>query len=644
MHWDAGLGGVHRLIAVDESAQMHVLAGPGTGKTFAMMRRIARLLEKGVPPERILAITFTRTAAKDLREQLSQLGAEGADEVRATTLHSLCFKVLVTEAVFRATGRRPRPLLSFEIDLLVSDLAEQFGGKRAVRALIEAYEAAWARLQADIPGAPQAPEDLAFQTALLDWLRYHGAMLIGELVPITLRFLEQNPALRILDPYDAVLVDEYQDLNRADQALVSVLASAGSLVVIGDDNQSIYGFRHANPEGIRVFPADHPGTAEFVIEECRRCPPNIVAMSNALIANDPTTTRPAPLVATPDRPNADVFIVQHNSLADEADALAAFVHKYLTDHPTVPPGQVLVLSPRRVFGNAVRDALIVRRLNAMSYYFEDALDSTDAAEGFCLLLLLVHPGDRAAYRAWLGLRSDSGYSKAYDRLRRLAEALAIEPIATMEQVAAGQLNIPYSNGLKIRHTALRERLEAIRQLRGLALVDALWPASATSASTIRLAAQSLALVYEEPPELLEELRTSITQPELPDSDSSIVRVMSLHKSKGLTAQLVVIVGVVNGAIPTIMSSLAQADQDAHFAEQRRLFYVAMTRATDTLVISSSATVPLNIAMRAGIAFERRFRSGGEFFARTVASPFIAELGAVAPRTVSGANWRAQFGF
>ena len=83
MAWDDGIAGAHRDIAAHPARMLHVLAGPGTGKTFAMMRRIARLLPDNVIPKRILAVTFTRTAARDMREQLSRLGVPGADGVRA---------------------------------------------------------------------------------------------------------------------------------------------------------------------------------------------------------------------------------------------------------------------------------------------------------------------------------------------------------------------------------------------------------------------------------------------------------------------------------------------------------------------------------------------------------------------------------
>jgi hypothetical protein len=103
----------------------------------------------------------------------------------------------------------------------------------------------------------------------------------------------------------------------------------------------------------------------------------------------------------PGRAPARVIILQHASVEEEADVVAAFIDRYLSDHPDLPPGQVLVLSPRRLMGNAVKDALIRRRRNALSYFWEDAVDSDAAAEGLCLLTLAVEGTDRAAYRAWL---------------------------------------------------------------------------------------------------------------------------------------------------------------------------------------------------------------------------------------------------
>src|SRR5712692_8147878 len=146
MPWNTGLQGTPLNIAAYPGAQLRVVAGPGTGKTFALMRRVARLLEQNVQPNHILAVTYTRTAASDLVDKLAQLGVAGADQVAAKTLHSLSFGLLSRTAVFQALGRHARPLMDFERNTLVCDLQDQFGGKRIVDQLIEAFEAYWARL------------------------------------------------------------------------------------------------------------------------------------------------------------------------------------------------------------------------------------------------------------------------------------------------------------------------------------------------------------------------------------------------------------------------------------------------------------------------------------------------------------------
>ena len=125
MAWETGLVGVHLAIAGYPDSLLRVLAGPGTGKTYAMMRRVARLLETGITPAEILAVTFTRTAAHDLVDKLKALGVPGADEVAAKTLHSQSFSILGRAAVFAATGRVPRPLLACEIEMMINDLKQQ---------------------------------------------------------------------------------------------------------------------------------------------------------------------------------------------------------------------------------------------------------------------------------------------------------------------------------------------------------------------------------------------------------------------------------------------------------------------------------------------------------------------------------------
>ena len=289
MPWNDDLQGPSLEIASSNESPLRVVAGPGTGKTFALMRRVARLIEEGVPPERILLVTFTRVSARDLERELNSLDYPEVRYVRKGTLHSLCFSMLTQSNVLELTGRVPRPLLSVEERFLVEDLrlCGEFGNYYRRKRRLKAFEAAWARQQDQEPGWPHNGVDRGFQLELGEWLRFHNAMLIGELVPVTLGYLRSNPGCPELRLFDHVLVDEYQDLNRAEQCLIDMLSERGNSIVVGDEDQSIYeSFRYAHPEGISRFDESHPGTVDIPLERTRRCPTSIVSIANSLIQNN----------------------------------------------------------------------------------------------------------------------------------------------------------------------------------------------------------------------------------------------------------------------------------------------------------------------------------------------------------------------
>ena len=287
--WSDGLDGQTLRIAGSSSRILKIVAGPGTGKTFSLMRRVARLIEEGADPRRILLCTFTRTAALDLERSLNALGTPNSEQVRAGTLHSLCFGILGSSAFFETTDRTPRPLMQFEQRFLVEDLTgAPVGGVRNVEKRLKAFDAAWARLQHEEPGWPVDELDRAFSNRLEAWLRFHNAILIGELVARTLTFVRANPLSLDVPVFEHVVIDEYQDLNKAEQELVSAFAANASLTIVGDEDQSIYSFKHAHPEGMSEFAIRHPGAVEEQLIECRRCPECIIRAANTLISNNPT--------------------------------------------------------------------------------------------------------------------------------------------------------------------------------------------------------------------------------------------------------------------------------------------------------------------------------------------------------------------
>ncbi len=305
-------------------------------------------------------------------------------------------------------------------------------------------------------------------------------MLIGEVVPKALDFIMQNPAHPDIPRFDYVLVDEYQDLNRADQALIDAIAGNCAVTVVGDEDQSIYSFRYAHPEGIVEYPQTHANTHDELLNECRRCPRRVVQIANALITHN---QRLAPKNLNPYQQNGEgeVYIVQHDSVHDEIQALAAYIDWYLGNHPNLPAGEVLVLVNRRKLGNAIRDVLNARaqqnnrQWTAQSFYFEDALSTAIAAEGFSLLTMLVDAEDRPALRYWLGENRPDAQRLPDARLRQHCNQNNISPRTALEAMVAETLTLPHAGTLVARYHQLQQRLAALMPLGIPELIEALFP-------------------------------------------------------------------------------------------------------------------------------------------------------------------------
>lgn len=433
------------------------MAGPGTGKSFAMIRRIARLIEvDNVAPERILAVTFTRTGATDLRKELHGMGVPGCEGVRAGTLHGFCFRLLLTHEVLDFIGRVPRGLLTFtksgiyrfEIEALTADLTlhGNFGTKRDMTKRIRAFEADWARLQHEQPGWPTNPVDQIFHQHLTEWLRFHRGMLIGELVPETLRYLRDNPASLAFEMYDHIVVDEYQDLNRAEQELIDILSAGKHLSIIGDVDQSIYRFRYANPDGILDFINRHQNVEDHTLDHCRRCLPEIVTVAdNVILRNYPSGEPHRLLPFQPPIAAAMVRIVQWPSVQAEAKGIAAFIHCLITQKG-VGAGEILVLSPRRLIANEINRCLAALEIGipAHSFYNDKLLEPIETQLSITKLHLLTDPEDRVALRFWLGAGSSSWRRRQYQPLRAHCEQYDLSPSVVLSQVANGEVQLSVS--------------------------------------------------------------------------------------------------------------------------------------------------------------------------------------------------------
>jgi DNA helicase-2/ATP-dependent DNA helicase PcrA len=643
MPWHDGLTGRALEIARSTNTPIRVMAGPGTGKSFALKRRLTRLLEEGADPSRMLVVTFTRNGAADLIQEISQIGVEGCESIVASTLHSYCFRLLTRQAVFDFTGRHPRPLvtvkkagvLQFEAAPLLEDLnsPETFGDKRDRTKRIRAFEANWARLQSDEPGWALEPADVEFERALDAWLRFHECMLIGELVPESLKFLRNNPASDACDAFDHVLVDEYQDLNKAEQVLIDILAASGNYGIVGDEDQSIYSFRFAHPDGIVEFHGAHPGTDDHVLDECRRCPKRVVAIADHLIRKNHPPGAPTRLQVRPSNPDGEIEVVQWTTMEEEAAGVAAYV-RHLVDDRGFVPGDILILSPRRMIGYAIRDEL-APHVPTHSFYHEESLEGDEAQESFALLALAANPRDRVSLRFLLGFGSNTWLSKQYAVIRSHCEATGAHPWDVLAELEAGTLTLHRTANIRAKFRDIKTRLAGFVGLDTASLINALFPDGFEWARGLREAAL-LADPDATAEDLLDHLRTRITQPEMPE-EGAFVRIMSLHKSKGLTSRAVIVCGCIEGLIPYRNDDETIEEQQRHLAEQRRLFYVVITRCTEILMLSSFRTIPGAAAFKIGAKVAGRGR-----VVSTIASRFLGELGPTCPAAISGADAKLRW--
>lgn len=643
MAWDAELdknSAAYRF-AADNSKVIRVVGGPGTGKSFGLQRRVARLLEQGQDPRKILAVTFTRTAAQDLKKEIQAVGITGSDKVIARTLHSFCFSLLQREDIIRNTGRFPRPLLEYEQNPMLYDISNAFGNLRDKKKKLKAFEAAWARLQSEEPGFPLDEVDKQFGRGITLWLKAHEAMLFGEMIVEAFHYLLNNPRCAVRREFDHILVDEYQDLNKAEQVVIDLLASNCNLAIIGDDDQSIYSFKHANPEGIREFPDTHPGCVSIDFDQCQRCPKQVVIMASRLIKHNTNRTL-TDLKISEKKQNGEVIIAQWNSLDDE---ICGISRKICDDikNGKINPEDVLILAPVRKFGYRIRNLLVQKGINAKSYSRESAIDTDDLRFNFTMLTLLAKPNDMVALRYLLGCGAQDYRTKSYMVLLQYATANDMSTFEVLEKCATGCLKVAKISSLVKQYRKIDAQIKEMRiaiKNDSNALIDA-FPKDIPEDSDFRnILIEAIAEAEAEKESGLEPWLQKIhsyivERVSFPENTSECdhVRIMSLHASKGLSAKYVVITSAIDELIPRFDND-SEISLEKQLEEQRRLFYVAITRCKGsdngypgTLIISSFAGLPGSEALGVGVQANLcRWRS-------VSASRFIKDFEETAPKTI-----------
>jgi DNA helicase-2/ATP-dependent DNA helicase PcrA len=607
-----GLNDAQREAVLHDDGPMLVLAGAGSGKTRVLTTRIARLIgERGVAAHEVLAVTFTNKAAGEMKDRITRFLGSEPKGMWCGTFHALGARLL--RGVAPLVGREKNFTIYDESDTLsackrVMDsrrmLPKQWNPNAILAAISDAKNAlvspaAYATMARD----PFTQAVAGVYTDLEHALQRANAVTFDDLLVLPVRALEHDATVRehYQRRFRYVLVDEYQDTNAAQYRFVSLMGGGyRNVMVVGDDDQSIYGWRGADIRNILDFERDFPGAKIVRLEDNYRSTPNVLALANAVIEEN-TERRGKTLRAT--RPAGEaVTVIETLDERDEADTIADII----TDR-----------TARGVWSR--KDCAVLYRTNAQSRAMEDSFrrrmipyrligavrfyDRREIRDLMAYLKLVANPADDEAFRRAVNVPK-RGLGDV--TLEQLAEQAAIHGVSLLE--AAGNAIVLASLRPAAR-TALEEFAALVQRLRTQASDASVDELLRTLVDDIRYA-DHMRAEGPEGVERLENVRemiagaaevvaddggevgltpldhflqkaTLVTGADRLDPDADAVTMMTMHNAKGLEFPLVVVSGLEDGLFP-----LARAAEDPkQLEEERRLFYVGITRAEQKLYLT-----------------------------------------------------------
>jgi DNA helicase-2/ATP-dependent DNA helicase PcrA len=644
-----------------------VLAGAGSGKTRVLTTRIASLIDRhGVPPQRIFAVTFTNKAAGEMKHRIGRLLDRDPSGLWIGTFHSLSARLLRREAELLGFGRQFTIYDEDDRLSLIKRLMDQRGHStklfppRAVQSLISAAKnrmvppGELAQGVSQFDRLAQVAGDV--YGAMGPALKAANAMDFDDLLlhPLTL-FREHPDRLRSYqDRFSFILVDEFQDTNRAQYELVRLLGAHENVCAVGDDDQSIYGWRGADVRNMQDFLKDFPGARLVRLEENYRSTRIVLDAANGVIAEN--RGRIGKTLTTRRHAGETVTLLAAADERDEAEWLVRELERRSAAGDW-GYGDMAVLyrtnAQSRALEEAFRRAGVPYRLvGAISFY-----ERREVKDLLAYLRLIANPADDEAFLRAIGVPRRGIGDTSQATLGRFA-AQWHKPLLEAARGAQGLPDLrpnvreafrsfaEFIDGLsqRARHLPPAQVLEQlIRAIDYEALLHAEGPEGAERWENVRELLASAANWSEEVTEEAEgtPLERFLAEAALLSSaDNSVgredgVTLMTLHTAKGLEWPVVALTGLEDGLFP-----LARAEEQADgLEEERRLCYVGLTRAKDKLYLS----------------WARARRRGGELrpgmpsrFLRALPPGILEErrttsLWAPDGRTAGRTDWRAGRG-
>jgi DNA helicase-2/ATP-dependent DNA helicase PcrA len=602
----AGLNAAQREAVLHPGGPLLVLAGAGSGKTRVIVHRIAHLLrDRGVPPDRLIAVTFTNKAAEEVRERVAALLHGAAGRAFVGTFHALCLRLL----------RREGGRIGLERDFLVYDTDDQLrliklilreegdpegaGSPRAILSRISRAKNALERPEA-LERRAAGPEQRRLVALYREYqaaLARNRALDFDDLLLRTLDLFESDAefAQRQSERCEHLLVDEYQDTNRPQYLLVRHLSSVHhNVCVVGDEDQSIYRFRGAEIRNILDFERDHPGARTIRLECNYRSTGTILAAAGAVIAHN--TLRKGKRLWT-DNPRGEP-IELHHAADDRTEA--AWVARRIQE-----------LEER----HGLETMAVLYRTNAQSRQFEEQFRSVGIAHQvvgsvrfyerkevkdlLAYLRLAVNRADDLAFRRVINTPPRGLGATTLARIDDMARTLGVSGLEAAERaLEQGLLGAAAAASLErfLELIAELARRAAADEVAGLVehvvrevgyeayLVRTYAGQAEERMENVRaLVSATVEYLEEQEHPTLAEFLDSLAL--VADSDEVGARpgvtMMTIHTAKGLEYSVVFLAGLEEGLFPHSMST----GRDEDLEEERRLCYVAMTRAKERLLLS-----------------------------------------------------------
>lgn len=648
--------------------QVRIVAGPGTGKTGTIEKRVAHLLNSGVQADSLFVISFTRATCAELKQRIVQFCAKlpcaaSSTDVRVSTMHSLALRIL----------RRANLLMSYPSDPILLDnweqkqiydheLAEYIGCTPSRSKEIRlAHDAQWQTLKPQSINQEQITqaEIQKFNTFHATRTNLYSCVLPGEVIFKCVEALRQGTLIpQGLPHIDHLIVDEYQDLNDCDQEFIRLLSQGNTVLFIaGDDDQSIYSFRHANPNGIVNFETTYPRSVIYSLTDCFRCTPLILNAALNLIHYNPSRIDKSPVSlyanATPPV-QGKVHIWQFPSPKQEAHAIAASCRTLIQAGMAGREDQILILISNR----RLQLKLIEREISAFNLIFDSPnglglVDDFDVFRAVYSMLRILKDmtsdeEDYIAYRNLLGLLSGVGQKTAMNigdkciannqNFRTLFHLAMPPQWLGNREIAAVQRIIACVQGLAgwVITDTLLSRANDIGNLLFSQVLNSgdqvntnkkVWNKLIDALPEQMILDELLSFfdadTYADQEGILNTVNQRISgeQQQTNQPTTKKIRILTMHGAKGLTGSIVFIPSAEQGIMPNQKALQATG----LLIEQRRLFYVSLTRAKACCIISHTHK-------RTGFQARAVFNSGISYPTR---SQFLNEMDISTARRTEG---------